>query len=81
MKDHELATRIILSRQTFHAIAGAFGAGDIALEALPGYRQQLLAEIVILRQIAAEHPAKEDTLANLIERYEVLARHMLQHLH
>jgi hypothetical protein len=80
MKDHELATRIILSRQTFHGLAGAFGSGDIAREALPGYRQQILAEIAILRQLSAEHPAKADTLGDLIERYEVLARHMLQRL-
>ena len=81
MQPDDVSRRIILSRQTFHAIAAAFGAGDIALEALPGYRQQLLAEIVILRQLAAEHPAKDGTLANLIERYEALAHHMLQRLH
>lgn len=77
MTPEQADRRIIVSRQTFHALAGAFGAGDIRPEALPGYRQQIAAEVVILEQIAAEHPGKAAKLADLIERYRAMARHMV----
>lgn len=77
MTPEQADQRIILSRRTFHALAGAFGAGDMAPEALPGYRQQITAEVVILTQLAEEHPGKAHKVSNLIERYRVLSDHML----
>lgn len=67
--------RIILSRRTHSAWAQAFSAGD--LSAPPHeYVRMIGAEVVILRQLAVEHPGKAEKIGNLIERYEVLARHM-----
>lgn len=76
MTPEQADQRIILSRRTFHGLAGAFGAGDMAPEALPGYRQQINAEVVILKQMAAEHRGKAHKVSNLIERYRVLSDHM-----
>lgn len=81
MSPDQAARRITLSRQTFHALAGAFAADDMVPEVLAGYRQQITAEIVILRQLAAEHPTKAETIGNLVDRYTVLRSHMALQLH
>lgn len=67
--------RIILSRRTHSAIAQAFAAGDLTAP-MHKYVSRLGAEVVILRQLAVEHPGKAEKIGNLVDRYEVLARQM-----
>jgi len=69
----------ILSRKTHSLIAQAFAAGDLAAP-MHEYVAQLGAEIVFLRQLAVEHPAKAGKIGNLVGRYEVLMRHMRERL-
>ncbi len=75
MTPAEADQRIILSRRTHSAWAQAFSAGDLSAP-LHEYVRMIGAEVVILRQLAVEHPGKAEKIGNLIERYEVLARHM-----
>lgn len=78
MTPAEADQRIILSRKTQWAMAGAFANGDMIVT--PETLAQITAEVVILRQLAAEFPGKADKIANLIERYVVMARHMRERM-
>lgn len=68
--------RIILARQTIHKIAMAMGDGDIVREAVPGYREMIADEVVILEDLAIEHPSKAAKIADLVHRFRSLARQM-----
>jgi hypothetical protein len=67
--------RILRSRKTHSLIAQAFSADDLAAP-MHEYIKQLGAEVVILRQLAVEHPGKAHEIGNLVDRYEGLMRQM-----
>jgi hypothetical protein len=71
--------RLILSRQTYSGWAQGLSAGELKAPAAE-YDEMIRKEIAILRGLALEHPLKVDTIKNLVERYEVLARHIRRQL-
>lgn len=76
MTPEEATKRLIRSRQVHSGWAQAFAAGTLAAPAW-SYIELIRAEVVELKKIADAFPAKAATIANLIERYEVMARHMM----
>jgi len=75
MSPAEADKRIIHSRRVLEGYAGALAAGDLAAPP-QSYIHLIGAELVILRQLASEHPGKADKITYLVERYEALSRHM-----
>jgi hypothetical protein len=75
----EARERLILSRQAYSGWAQGLAGGELKAPAAE-YDEMIRKEISILRGIALAHPQKADTIKNLIERYEVLARHIRRQL-